>query len=815
MRVSGLALITISLLVLALEPWGRVSAQGCSIRITSTSPSSLPRATKPGEKIVKFWFDLTTSDPQATELEVEASGRNMDVLSRSISASTHSGSVRFYVHTDPGAKVDLTITVSCRVGDERDSDSKYMGSSYIVYVPNSWTPSISPRTVEKRSELVLEASGLDEVDDGVGDLTVTAKLGSKTYRLSRVSRGVYRSRIGVNLVNTPSGSRTVAFTVTKSYAGVSDISRKSSSFTVVGDPPSVSFNPPSEVHRGDTLTVTVTEPDGDSVNGSLSAFGRAFRLEKGENIIEVPRDIDSGSYRVDATVEDVDGSSSGSWTLEVSNLPPKVHLSLDRDLAVPGDVVTASVSVEDDSTGLSAKLLISGNGVHETHDLDEDGGEIRFRVPQGYSGELTFTVSVVDRDGASASARESLVVGIPPSIEGDLPRVVHRGEDYRIEVRGDKVHGRIDYMGRAVEVNGPGIYTIPIPREVRAGDYQVTARVSSPFGDASKSWRIVLENIPPRVRVTVTPNEAPPGERVTLRVECSDDSPGAKVTLRVRSEVIRLVDTCPEKEIRLEVPPVNGPLRVEAEIVDADGASARDSTTLMVRNIGEGGPDGETSNGSAGAGEAVQPGEGYLNETDGRNASLTARNGTAEDESAGPSSIPDSSFNSSGSSQEGGFSLVILPADPEIGDNVSVIVTPGRGCRGSVWVVNPDGSVIVDRPISNRRVIELRVDEAGPWSVRWAYRCGNGTKFGQTEFNVSNPRVKVRHYNEPVMEERIERNEGEARASIAPRGMIRTFIPSCRVIGNRKESESGGPDALIAITAVSLIALLVIRRRFS
>ncbi len=858
LRYSLVHLLMIGILMLSLPSQrGALATEGCSIEITRTSPSRLPQATKPGEIIVKFWFDLTTSDPRETQLNVEATGNNIDILSKTISMSTGSGSVRIYVHTDAGERASLTIRVSCRVNGISDSDSKDMGSSYIVYIPPSWSPSVSPREIGKRGEITLEADGLDDVDDGVGTLSVTAKVGSSTYRLRRVSRGLYRTEVSVNFVDSPSGTRRITFTVTKSYGGVTATSRKDATMRVLGDPPTVTLTSPSQIHRGDAITVVVSENDGDSLTGVLSAFGREYELKRGENSIEVPRDVDAGQHPVRATVEDVDGNNSGSWTLEILNVPPHVDISVDKDLAVPGDVVSAHVTVEDDSTGVSVELVVTGNGIEDRFELNESGGVVEFRVPDGFSGELTFTANAIDRDGASSSSAESVIVGMPPSISGDIPRVVHRGEEYTITIQGDEVSGYLEVMGERTSINGEGVYRIVIPREIEAGDHEISAYATSPFGEASERWEVTLENTPPSVDVSVSPSEALPGEIVTISASYSDDAPGLAVTLCIDGEAVQLSGSSSGEHVEFTVPDGKSIIEITIEAVDMDGAVARDSAVIVVRSGpdsdgGTGGDSGGGGNSSTDGGSGGSPGnitgDGEVGEVDegevaydeqgsgdqtdsgSRRSQSSTGSETGESQRSTLVEAPQGSNSSIGAEDSekagevngtsgpthsaGKFSITVVPGNPEVGDNVSVTVIP-HGARGSVWVVDPSGSTVGEVPVRNRTTFQFVASKEGIWSIRWAYTSGGGTLFGHMELNVTAPLPsaeishKARDIHQPLPKENTLTTPVKE-----TRGEIRIFKPSCRVL-REEDPRSWDIEVVTVVMAASLVGLLVVRRRVS
>jgi len=826
----------------------RALADGCDIEITRTSPTRLPQATKPGEIIVKFWFDVTTSDPQNTQLSVEASGNNIDVLSKTISMSTGSGSVRIYVHTEAGERASLTIKITCRVNGVSDTDTKDMGSSYIVYIPPSWSPSVEPREVSKRGEITLEVDGLDDVDDGVGELSVTAKLGSPTYRLRRVSRGLYRSEVSVNFIDSPSGTKEITFTVTKSYGGVTAVSRKDSSVRVLGDPPSVVFGSPSRAYRGDKLSIIVSESDGDSLTGTLSAFGKEYALERGENLIEVPRDINAGQYLIEATVEDVDGSDSESWTLEVVNIPPQVEISLDKDVATPGDTVSVQVTVEDDSPGADVELIVVGNGFRDEFEMDESGGSLEFGIPDGFSGELTFTASAVDRDGASASSTESIIVGVPPSISGDIPHTVHRGEEYIISVRGDDVEGYLDFMGERFQINEAGTYRIVIPRNVKAGNYEIYVHVGSPFGEASERWDVVLENRPPTVSISVDPTEAHPGEAVVVSASYSDDAPGLKTTLYIDGRPIQLPDSSSTQRIEFTVPEGKDSIEITVEAVDMDGAVARDSVVLVVKDVshnGNNGSGGGSDGSDSGSSDQLNStGSGDAGASEGENGDGTQGEGGIEDRTGGssqPSSSSDvgksSEFtreefdgssqlqaNVEGSKQDsvssttdhgGTLSVTVVPSNPEVGEKVSVTAIP-HGVKGSVWVVDPEDVTVKEVPVINKTAFHFIVSKEGIWSVRWAYMVDDETIFGHMELNVTKSREESgtihqahRHFSPRTSTATPSINNVGSEES-----KIRTFNPSCRVL-RKEHPRSRDTEVLLAVIIVTLLGVLIIRRRIS
>ncbi len=804
-----------------------VRASGCTIRFTSVNPSNLPQGVIPGEFTVNFWFDLTSSDMDNTKLSVSVSGTDINLLSKSIIKSSRSGSVRVSILDRPGEYASFTITISCQVDGYSNSDTKSMGRAYIVSIPYSWTPSVTPSTVDKRDTVTLEVSGLSVVDDGVGSLTVSAKLGSKTYYLDKVGNGEFRKQVTLNFVDRPAGSKTVTFMVYKSYGGASDVDHKTSTLVVRGSPPQVLADIPAEIHRGDSITITVEEPDGDTVNGTLTAFGESYELSKGGNTLTVPRDVRAGSYTVSASVRDVDGTNSGEWSFTVVNVPPTVRVNVDREKASPGQELRIDVLASDDAIGLQATLTIDGDDVHEEYSLEGGEGSVSYRIPIDFSGELVIRAVVTDIDSEQAVDEATVHVGSLPSLSGEIPPTVHRGDEYSIEVRGDDPSGSVSLMGRTIPINGPGTYTITIPSDVREGRYEIHAYVENEFGSESQTWSVFLENLPPQVEVSSSKSQAEPGDTIVISVAASDDSPGLQVVLEVNGETYSLGSG---GSLSYTVPQEISQVVIEAAAIDWDGARASDSLTIPVISVGSS-PGDDAQSGSqsdrnssdtsvasreSNSSELVQReaevGQSPLNEGSNdtsavsleSNASELVQREVLEDKSAMP---PESVVG-----EEGSFTVTVVPSNPYEGQNVTITAIPSEGARGRVWVINPSSEIVLDFPVVRKREVTLKVDVVGLWLVKWAYKIGReSTKFGQLKFNVSEV-PKVMEFSSP------ELVKGRAPTQTTqqfrePKGRIDRFSARCMTY-IRKESRKS-PDLLLVLVAVTLLAYLVIRRRVS
>ncbi len=821
------------LVILSLLWLPQVRGTGCSIRFTGASPSSMPQATNPGDLIVKFWFDLTTSDISSTNLGISVSGSNIELISDSISKSSNSGSVYIRIKNSPGAYASLSIRITCQVDGYSDSDTLNLGRSYIVAIPSSWSAGVSPTMISKKGRITLEVSGLGAIDDGVGSLTVSAKLGSHTYSLSRVSRGSFRVYVSINFVNQPAGSKSVKFTVYKYYSGVSARDSKTRSFTVTGSPPEVSASIPPQVHRSDLIKITVSESDGDSVSGSLSAFNKEYNLARGDNVIEVPKDVPAGSYSLHATVKDVDGSSNGSWTTTIVNIPPEVKLSLDKEKVVPSQTVKIDVTAQDDSTGLKVSLSVDGKGVHEEWNLSEDGGVVSYTIPNDFEGELLVKAEAVDIDGATASANAQIEVGRPPVIKGDIPSTIHRGDKYEIEVQGTNVSGSISYMDKKIDVNGEGSYEIEIPNYVKEGEYEIKAYAKNDFGGSSKIWNIFLENVPPKVEISLDSSEVRPGDDIAISVKAMDDSPSVKITLRINDSIYHFED---EGVVHYPVPSDASRLKIVADAIDIDGAKASSSKIVTVHH------DQTTSVTTTSSTTSTI----IATTTASSESPKIQRTSSGKSEGARSSSRTTFKYKHSGSSAsinvtftpvekrlmgqskrevksyEVGFDVVVIPSNPMLGQNVTVIVTPLGGARGRVWILDPSSRIVKDLLIVNKSVIPISVNSTGNWSVRWAYRDKGGVRFGQLDFTVSSSLSEIKVQAKKSIEK--ENSEALSRSNsitlieqkVTRTGKIERFSARCMVYHNEgRDKGSMTPDMTFVLVVVTLLAYLMIRRRLS
>jgi len=820
LRLGLLRLLLILMLMVSLPQFRSKQAVSCSIRFTSVNPSSISPATKPGEKIINFKFDLSSTDIANTDLSVQVSAKNMNVISSSIIKSTRSGSVRVYIHYEPSEYASLSITIKCNVNGYSDSDTKNLGKAYIVAIPDRWTPSISPTQIHKRDEIELRVNGLSDIDDSVGTLNVYAEIGGSRYNLNKVSKGVYSRRVNLNLVDKPAGQLNVKFTVYKVYAGVSAIDHESKAVTILGSPPEISGDVPSSLHRGDRLTINVEESDGDSVSAVAQFFGDKVNLNVGSNSLTVPRDIRAGNYRISATASDVDGTTSESWSIEVINEPPSISMAVSSDKVPSGGEVVISVSASDDSEGLKVTLTIEGQEVHKQFQLSSNGGEISYTVPDNLRGTLNIRAEAVDLDGATSSLEKMIRVGMPPKIVGEIPASAHRKDSLTLEVFGDEVSGYIEFAGQRTQILGEGKYTLSIPDNIKEGNYVIHAHASSDYGVCDVSWRVFVENIPPEIDMDVSSTSIYPGDILRITINAHDDSPGLSIIVKVNDKTYTLNEG---GIISYQVSSGISEISIIAKATDIDGAQAQASKVVKVKSVDTSTtPESTTtstgtsiSNHSAPVPSQKSGSEGSIYMSNTTDSEELQRSCTSSHNRSLSIETPNLSnkledMTSKADDRHDRLTVEVIPSETTVGNNVTVIVRSYGSIKGRVWITDPKGKEILKVYVHGVSEIskEIKVSIPGVWKVRWIYLGPKGMKSGEIPFKVL-PEANTSNTKSKIAMGNLKRISSEKSTEFPT---IRPFEGRCLTY-RRGDTKTPELTVTVILMLTTLLSYFVIRRK--
>jgi hypothetical protein len=275
-----------------------------------------------------------------------------------------------------------------------------------VSVPD-FSASANPTKLPKQGSVTITAGGLSAIDDGKGSLSVVANFNGNSYTLAKTGAGRFSSMINYDMRDKPAGTMQIEVTAIKTYSSVSDSKSKSISVTLLGSPPSISVDAPNEVKRGDTITVTIDEADGDTVTASLKIGDRSYSLSRGSNFVTI--DLPKGEYTASVQASDVDGSSSKSFSIKVLGSPPSVTIDAPNQMK-RGDTFTVTVT-EEDGDSVTGSVAIGD----KTFSIGK--GQNTVKVPADLrAGSYDILATARDEDGESEAKASFTLVNEEPKV---------------------------------------------------------------------------------------------------------------------------------------------------------------------------------------------------------------------------------------------------------------------------------------------------------------------------------------------------------------------------------------------------------------
>lgn len=429
MRKSVLVLLIFSLIIpLAINEVNKCTGNRCTGSISLSA--NVPKAVKAGQRVGVSASMSGNCECGITTCSLSIKADNGDCQT---SGNCWGKSGYCNVGNAPGGEFQICASGSfegppCSQGDLPGSTGPMMECSsraYIVGVPD-FSASANPTTLPKQGSITIKASKLDAIDDGYGTLSVIASFNGDDYTLSKVGSGTFERTINYDMRNKPTGVIQITVTVTKTYSGVSDSKSKSLSVMLQGSPPSISVNAPSEVKRGDTITIMIDEADGDDVEASLELGGGGYSLSRGNNPVRI--DLPKGEYSGSVQARDVDGSVSKGFNIRVLGSPPTISLSI-LDQMKRGDSFTVTVE-EEDGDSVTASVTIGGRS------FSIGRGSNTVKIPRDLeAGQYTIEAVARDEDGEATARASFTLMNEEPKVSVSVDKTrVSVGEAIKIRV---------------------------------------------------------------------------------------------------------------------------------------------------------------------------------------------------------------------------------------------------------------------------------------------------------------------------------------------------------------------------------------------
>ncbi|MBD1567677.1 Ig-like domain-containing protein, partial [Vibrio sp. S12_S33] len=185
---------------------------------------------------------------------------------------------------------------------------------------------------------------------------------------------------------------------------------------------------PTGVEEGDTVTLTITNPDGSTTEQTYTVT--AADLANGSADIIIPSLTAEGNYSITSSITDAAGNSSGE----------SAPVMFDLDTTVPGDT-------DGDGTSDTAPTVTIADAVDGSVNVAEnsDGVETNVTLPTGVEEGDTVTLTITNPDGSTTEQTYTVTAA-------------------------DLANGSAD---------------ITIPSLTAEGDYSVTAQISDAAGNSS------------------------------------------------------------------------------------------------------------------------------------------------------------------------------------------------------------------------------------------------------------------------------------------------------------------------------------------
>jgi Ca2+-binding RTX toxin-like protein len=354
-----------------------------------------------------------------------------------------------------------------------------------------------------------------------------------------------------------------------------------------------------------------------------------FNLPAGSYAFSVPHDYTDDSvshYPIGVTLTDPNGKSAFAQT-SVSIRDPAPQF------ASPGPALSAATINENDTVTVNG-TVVSPGGIHtNTVTIDwGDGtaqtsivlphGQLTFMAPHTYlnnpagvaSGSFAIKASVTDEDGKTGTATTSVTVAnlAPNFTSADLLLSESTAfENDTVSLNGQFIDPGtldshtvtidwgdgspptvlLDTLGQVVPAGAPGLFAYSFAHQyvnnpsgiATGGSYKIDVSIADDVGTTSASTSIIINNVPPTVRIESVGNQ--PAGTISLTAVVTD--PGTSDTQAL--SWVLIVDGIASQPVSspnfsFQVPSSFVTLVVTATATDSDGGTGSDTAQIQPIN---------------------------------------------------------------------------------------------------------------------------------------------------------------------------------------------------------------------------------------
>lgn len=487
--------------------------------------------------------------------------------------TTSSGSERIW-----GAGEEITASFSSLGPQEVvvtavDSRGARVSEKIAVEVTNA-PPSvelvISPESVSRGTEVKIRAEALDPESEGL------------LYKFE--GPGIFSSAsTSPEVIVSPTelGSVKVSVVVSDPHGALATASK---SFEVLPRPPEISLSASSsEGSRIDDFSVQVTSrcPETGEPPRKIRILEPSSwkRTDKGF----AGRFKSLGSQKIRVEVESTTGATSQAETsVVITNLPPTIEIlapNPPHQRVRPSRFDIKYADADGPPTPSSVEWAVDGGRV-----VSKDGTTAV--VEYDRLGQISLSAIAVDSDGLSAKVSNNITIeNVPPSIKASISSKPH----YRTLP--------VEIKAEAVDIDGPGTplkievtvdgQTLPEGDEsyqlvpTRLGLHEVKVSVVDSEGSRSEeTLDLEVENSPPSVELSSSPDSPTAGQEVAITARASDLE-GGVLSYEFEANGVRFPPSSEGSTKFTFTKPGRHPVSVT--VTDSDGAKTSDMSEVRIK----------------------------------------------------------------------------------------------------------------------------------------------------------------------------------------------------------------------------------------